>query len=112
MEIHLVELLKDRVDTHLQQVINQHINLDQYKDKELDNQHINLELELEVDIVQHHTDQEHTLDKLDNLDNLDNQDNQDNQDNLEVVIHKVEITKVVDKVEIKVTMDVVLETND
>jgi len=99
----LVELLKDRVDTHLQQVINQHINLDKDKDKELDNQHINLELELEVDIVQHHTDQEHTLDKLDNL---------DNQDNQEVVIHKVEITKVVDKVEIKVTMDVVLETND
>ena len=40
------------------------------------------------------------------------EDVQDNQDNLEVVIHKVEITKVVDKVEIKVTMDVVLETND
>ena len=108
----MVELLKDRVDTHLQQVINQHINLDQDKDKELDNQHINLELELEVDIVQHHTDQEHTLDNLDKLDKLDNLDNQDNQDNLEVVIHKVEITKVVDKVEIKVTMDVVLETND
>ena len=101
MEIQLVELLKDKVDTHLQQVINQHINLDQDKELELDNQHINLEL----DIVQHHTDQEHTPDKL---------DNQDNQDNLEVVIHKVEITKVkvVDKVEIKVTMDVVLETND
>ena len=28
-----MELLKDKVDTHLQQVINQHINLDQ--DKEL-----------------------------------------------------------------------------
>ena len=95
-----MELLKDRVDIHLQQVINQHINLDQ--DKELDNHNINLEL----DIVQHHTDQEHTPDKLDKLDNLDN------QDNLEVVIHKVEIIKVVDKVEIKVTMDVVLETND
>ena len=98
-----MELLKDRVDTHLQQVINQHINLDQ--DKELDNHNINLEL----DIVQHHIDQEHTPDKLDKLDKLDNLDN---QDNLEVVIHKVEIIKVVDKVEIKVTMDVVLETND